>query len=118
VPKYGYQAAAAIMIFSEIALLLPFYYAIRKHLTRVPWIGITWQPMLASLACGAILWAARPVSLLLGLALALIAYPLVLWLLGGFRGEDLDVVWKAIPLGRLRRKTFTAEIAETAEEKK
>jgi len=118
VPKYGYQAAAAIMIFSEIALLLPFYYAIRKHLTRVPWVGITWQPMLASLACGAILWAARPVSLLLGLALALIAYPLALWLLGGFRGEDLDVVWKAIPLGRLRRRAFTAEIAETAEEKK
>jgi O-antigen/teichoic acid export membrane protein len=103
VPKYGYQAAAAIMIFSEIALLLPFYYAIRKHLTRVPWVGITWQPMLASLVCGAVLWATRPVSLLLGLALALIAYPVILWLLGGFRGNDLDVVWNAIPLGRLRR---------------
>jgi O-antigen/teichoic acid export membrane protein len=122
VPKYGYQAAAAIMIFSEIALLLPFYYAIRKHLTRVPWVGITWQPLVASLVCGGILWVVRPLSLLLALGLAIVAYPVALWLLGGFRGQDLDVMWNAIPLGRvrgfLRRKSFTAESAETTEEKK
>ncbi len=103
VPRYGYQAAAAILIFSEIALLLPFYYAVRKHLTRVPWLGITWQPLVASLACGAILWAMRPVSLLLGLLLAVLAYPTVLWLVGGFRADDLSVVWDAMPAGPLRR---------------
>ena len=116
VPRYGYQAAAAILIFSEIALLLPFYYAIRKHLTRVPWVGITWQPLVASLACAGILWATRPVSLLLGLLLAIVAYPIVLWLIGGFRGKDLDVVLAAIPVGRfrslLRGKAPAAEIAE------
>ncbi len=121
VPKYGYQAAAAILIFSEIALLLPFYYAVRKHLTRVPWLGIAWQPGLASLACGGILWAMRPVSLLLGLLLAVVAYPIVLWLVGGFRADDLSVVWDAIPAGRLRRllrgRTFTAEDAESAGQK-
>ena len=117
VPKYGYQAAAAILIFSEIALLLPFYYAVRKHLTRVPWLGIVWQPGLASLACAGILWATRPISLLLGLVLAAVAYPIVLWLVGGFRGKDLDVVWAAIPMGRVRRLLRMAT-ANNANERK
>ncbi len=117
VPRYGYQAAAAVLVFSEIALLLPFYYAVRKHLTRVPWFGIVWQPGLASLASAGILWAVRPFSLLLGLLLALIAYPLILWLIGGFRGGDLDVVWAAIPMGRLRRLLGGgAPLAEVTEE--
>lgn len=116
VPKYGYQAAAAILIFSEIALLLPFYYAVRKHLTRVPWLGISWQPLVASLACAGVLWIVRPASLLLGLLLAMATYPVALWLVGGFRAQDLNVVWDAIPAGRVQRwlggRPATADSAE------
>jgi len=39
IPIYSYRASALIHLFSELALLLPFYYCLRKHLAPVPWGG-------------------------------------------------------------------------------
>ncbi|MGD2040095.1 MAG: oligosaccharide flippase family protein, partial [Anaerolineae bacterium] len=39
IPAFSYQGAAVVTILSELALLIPFYYAIRKHLGPLPWLS-------------------------------------------------------------------------------
>jgi O-antigen/teichoic acid export membrane protein len=104
IPRYGYRAAAITTIFSEWALLIPFYYAVRKHLCHVPWISVTWRPALASAAMGAVLWLARDAHALIQVGVAGVVYCIVLALIGGFSQPDMALVWRLIPLDRLRAR--------------
>jgi O-antigen/teichoic acid export membrane protein len=102
IPRYGYRAAAITTIFSEWALLIPFYYAVRKHLCHVPWVGVTWRPALASAAMGAVLWLMRDAHALIQVVVAGVVYLAALALVGGFNQPDMVLVWGLIPLDRLR----------------
>jgi O-antigen/teichoic acid export membrane protein len=102
IPRYGYRAAAITTIFSEWALLLPFYYSVRKNLCHVPWLSVVWRPALASAAMGAALWLFKDVSALVLVALAVVVYFVALTLVGGFSQPDMPLVWQIIPLDRLR----------------
>ena len=102
IPRYGYQAAAVTTIISEWALLIPFYYAVRKNLCHVPWIDVAWRPALASATMGAALWQVRDSNALVLLALGGVVYFGTLALARGFRQPDMDLVWRLLPLDRLR----------------
>ncbi len=102
IPRYGYRAAAITTIFSEWALLLPFYYAVRKHLCHVPWINIAWRPVVASSVMGAVLWLIQDINALILVAIAGMVYIAVLALIGGLNQPDMGLVWRIIPLDRLR----------------
>ncbi|MCL6432210.1 MAG: oligosaccharide flippase family protein, partial [Anaerolineae bacterium] len=52
IPSYGYRAAAAVHVFSEAALLVPFYVGVRKHLSPIPWLRLCWRPTAAAAAAG------------------------------------------------------------------
>jgi O-antigen/teichoic acid export membrane protein len=65
IPSYGYVAAAAVTVASEVVLLAPFYYAVRKYLAPIPWVGLAWRPVAAAAAMG-----------IVGLALAQVMNPL------------------------------------------
>jgi O-antigen/teichoic acid export membrane protein len=104
IPRYGYPAAAITTIFSEWALLIPFYYAVRKHLGPVPWLSIVWRPAVAAAAMGSALWLLRGAHALILVAAAAVVYFAVLALAGGFRQPDMHLVWRVIPLGRLRAR--------------
>ncbi len=104
IPRYGYQAAAVTTILSEWSLLIPFYYAVRKHLCRVPWLDVIWRPAIAALAMGAAIWPMRAWSPLLFLPIGGIIYLAILWLAGGFRQPDMDFVWSAWKRKGGRRK--------------
>jgi O-antigen/teichoic acid export membrane protein len=104
IPRYGYQAAAVTTVFSEWALLIPFYYSIRKNLCHVPWLAIAWRPTLAAAAMGGVLWLLQGTNALLLVTVGGAVYAAVLALVGGFSQPDMAMVWQIIPLGRLRAK--------------
>jgi O-antigen/teichoic acid export membrane protein len=104
IPRYGYRAAAITTIFSEWALLIPFYYSVRKNLCRVPWVSVAWRPVLASATMGGVLWLLRETNALTLVAVAGVVYFVVLALVGGFSQPDMALVWRLIPLDQLRAR--------------
>jgi O-antigen/teichoic acid export membrane protein len=104
IPLYSYKAAAVITVFSEIALLVPFYYCVHKNLGAVPWLAIGWRPLLASAPAGLVMWVWPGDLALLAVPLAASVYLVGLFLLGAFRGDDMDIVLRMVPAGKLRQR--------------
>ncbi len=102
IPRYGYLAAAAITALSELALFLPFYYCVRKNLTRLSWLELAWRPVLAASAMAAAMWLRRGTSALLLLPLGAAVYVAVLVAVGTFRQPDVALVLELLP-ARLKR---------------
>ena len=102
IPSFSYQGAAVVTILSELALLVPFYYAIRKHLGSLPWLSIVWQPAIAATVMGTTLWLLRTLFWPLLIPIGGAVYLVVLAILGGFRQPDMDLLRTLIPLDRLR----------------
>jgi O-antigen/teichoic acid export membrane protein len=103
IPLYGYRAAAVTTILSEWALLIPFYLLVRKNLCTVPWFEVAWRPSLAAAVMGLSLWFLGELNFLLTCVVAGVTYLVVLALVGGLTQPDMSIIWRALPLGRLRR---------------
>ena len=101
IPRYGAVAAAVITVLSEFSLLFPFYYAVRKHLAPLPWLDLLWRQVAGALMAAAFVLVG-PFSLLLAIILAFAAYGLALVATGALKAQDMEAVWGALPLGRLR----------------
>ncbi len=101
IPVYSYRGAAVVTILSEWALLIPFYYAVRKHLGPLPWLSLFWQPAVASAAMGGVLWLLGDLFWPLLIPVGGAVYLAVLALVGGFRQPDMDLLLRVIPLDRL-----------------
>jgi O-antigen/teichoic acid export membrane protein len=104
IPLFSYRGAAVVTILSELALLLPFYYAVRKHLGPLPWVSLFWQPALASAVMAAVLWFVRDAPWPLLIPVGGAVYAVVLALIGGFRQPDMDLLGRLLPLDRLRNR--------------
>ncbi len=102
IPAFSYKGAAVITILSELVLLVPFYYAVRKHLGSLPWLSLFWQPAVASAAMAGVMWWLRGIPWLLLIPVGGVVYLVVLVLIGGFRQPDMDLVGRLVPLARLR----------------
>ncbi len=103
IPVYGYQAAAVTTILSELVLLLPFYYGVRKHLSPIPWVSLVWRPLVSTSVAGALVWLLRDVSFVLLVPLALLVYVALLVVTGTFTDEDIALIRRLLP-ARLRRR--------------
>lgn len=104
IPIFSYKGAAVVTILSELALLIPFYYAVRKHLGPLPWLSLFWQPAVASAVMGGVLWLLQDVPWPLLIPVGGVVYFVVLALVGGFRQPDMDLLGRLIPLARLRER--------------
>jgi len=104
IPAFSYQAAAVTTILSEVVLLLPFYYGIRKHLSAIPWASLTWRPLLSTLVTGVLIWLLRDVSFLLLIPASLAFYVGCLTVTGTFGPEDITLMKQMLP-ARFRPKT-------------
>ena len=104
IPIFSYQGAAVVTILSELALLIPFYYAVRKHLGPLPWVSLVWQPALASAVMGGALWLLRDLFWPLLIPVGGAIYLVVLALVGGFRQPDMDLLGRLLPLASLRAR--------------
>jgi O-antigen/teichoic acid export membrane protein len=111
IPAYGYQAAAVTTIASEMVLLLPFYYGVRKHLSAIPWVGLTWGPLLSTCVTGAIIWALRDLTFVLLIPLALTVYVFCLVVTRTFNKDDIALMKQLLP-ARLRSNTAPEEALE------
>ncbi|MFH1927612.1 MAG: oligosaccharide flippase family protein [Chloroflexota bacterium] len=108
IPIYGYQAAAVIAVVSELALLIPFYYGVRRHLAPLPWFELTWRPAASAALMGIVTLALRqPIGLILASVCGLTIYILALVLLGTFETDDMELARRALPLGKFRRKLLS-----------
>jgi len=99
IPIYSYQASALIHLFSELALFLPFYYCLRKHLAPVSWGRLLWRPALAAALMGGLLVVLRDVSFLLTVPLGGLIYFLALMLLGTFSKEEIALFKSLMSFG-------------------
>lgn len=104
IPAYSYQGAAVVTILSELVLLVPFYYAVRKHLGPLPWISLFWQPTLASAVMAGVMWLLRDLPWLLLIPVGGVVYLVVLALVGAFRQPDMDLLGRLLPVERLKAR--------------
>ena len=102
IPIYGYRAAAVITVLSEIVLLIPFYYCVRKNLSAIPWLDIFWRPSLAAAIMAATLWGLGLYTGLLALPIGIVAYGAALTFLGAFGPEEREIMRRMLPLDRWR----------------
>ena len=109
IPSLGYVGAALVTILSEIVLLLPFYYSVRKNLASIPFWSIAWRPMLAACVMGVALWGlVARAGLLVAVPLAGTLYLVLLIALGAL-GEDERALLRHLVPVRWHR---LAQIAE------
>jgi len=93
-----------------LALLLPFYYCLRRHLAPVSWGRLLWRPALAAALMGGLLGLLRDASLFLTVPLGGLVYFLALIILRPFSEEEVALFksllsfgpWKAKPASDLR----------------
>jgi O-antigen/teichoic acid export membrane protein len=111
IPRYSYLASATITILSELALLLPFYYGVRKYIGPVPWHEVAWRPAVAAAGMGIVIWLLRPVSLGVGVVASFPAYLALLWVLGAFATPDVAGLLELVPWSR-RKGTDRCESSE------
>jgi O-antigen/teichoic acid export membrane protein len=105
IPTFGYVGAAIVTIFSEFSLLFPFYYSVRRHVGVVPWFSLCAAPVAATVAMGLGILGLTNLSVNLWVAVALGwgVYLVALVATGAFRNEDMAVVWRALPVGPLKK---------------
>jgi len=97
IPRFGYPAAAAITILSELVLFVPFYTSIRRNLAPLPLVEILWRPIAAAGLMGIVLWALGSLSFALSLPIAGAIYLAALMMLGAFTAEDRILAWRLLP---------------------
>jgi O-antigen/teichoic acid export membrane protein len=101
---FSYKGAAVVTVLSELALLAPFYFAVRKHLGPLPWVSLFWQPVAASVAMAGVLYPLRHLFWPLLIPIGGVVYAAVLVLAGGLRQPDMDLLWRLVPVERIRAR--------------
>ncbi|MBN1400461.1 MAG: oligosaccharide flippase family protein [Anaerolineae bacterium] len=104
IPWKGYIVSAYIAIASEIALLVPFYIGIRRHLTPLPWLQIVWRQAVAALPLALLLVLLPHRYALGGIVAGLLCYLVCIRLLRMFTAREWEAVRRVIPAGRLTGK--------------
>lgn len=102
IPMFSYAGAAIVTIASEIVLLIPFYYCVRKYIGRLPVSGIALRPVLSVALMGVCLWWIRDWNPLLLVAIGGGVYIAALLALRTFSQEEMQMMRSTLP--RLRRR--------------
>ena len=97
IPPLTYVGAALVTVFSEFALLIPFYYALRKHMEPLPILDIFWRPALAAGIMGALMYMLMPQNLFVALVVRTLAYGIVLFVTGALGADEWLLVQKLVP---------------------
>jgi O-antigen/teichoic acid export membrane protein len=98
IPTYGYLAASAVTVASELALFAPFWRVIRRDLPPIDLLGLAWRPTLAAILMAGPVWALRDWSTILAVPVGGAVYCAALLALRAF-----DAAERSLVLGALRR---------------
>jgi O-antigen/teichoic acid export membrane protein len=88
IPVFGYIAAAALTVATELVIMIPFLQVLRAENARSPLLALAWRPAVAALIMGAAMLAAYQAHWLAAAAVAPPVYVAALWLLGAFGAEE------------------------------
>lgn len=91
-PRVGIVGAAAMTIFSEALQGIFYFYFVKKKITDFRFFSLIWQPVLASLVMGFVVWNIRTMHLILVVPIAVVVYALILLLLRFFKKDDITYV--------------------------
>ncbi len=92
IPIYGFAGAAVVTIISEVVLLVPFLWAIERHVGHASLLRISAKPALAAIFMGAVLWWLRDWNFVLLILVGTAIYPAALLALRTFNDDDREVV--------------------------
>ena len=109
VPRFGYIASAALLTPAELALFIPFYWAVRRHVTAMPWPRLLGGPALAAGVNAGVVWGLAQIGMPLPAALppGFLAYLAILAILGVFRSPDFTILAARLPKLRLSKNEPT-----------
>lgn len=97
IPVLSYRGAALVTVLSELALLAPFYYALRKHMPPLPILDILWRPAVAAFAMGLALYFLVPQNIIGALIAASLVYGATLLFSGALGPDEWLIVDKMLP---------------------
>jgi len=89
IPRWSYFAAAATTVLTESLVAILMIVAIHRYLHFWPKLGAFLKSLLAALLMVMIIWYLRPLNLFILLALALVVYFGLLYLIKGFSTKDI-----------------------------
>ncbi len=118
IPALTYRGAALVTVLSEFALLIPFYYALRKHMEPLPILDLFWRPAVAAAVMGAVLYFLVPQSIFLALLAGSLVYVIVLVGTGALGPDEWLLLYRLVPkrfgsiLARLSRGAIPANAAK------
>ncbi len=101
-PAYSYRAAAITTIFSELVLLVGFFWLMRSSLGAINWVYLLWQPVVTSGVAFGVIWILWQSMPLLALGIGMLTYLAILWCLQPFSSQEAARLSSILP-GRLRR---------------
>ncbi len=88
IPTYGYLAASAVTVASELVLLVPFWRVIQRELPDVSLARLGWRPASAALIMAGPVWLAAGVSSILAILVGALAYGVALVALRALDADD------------------------------
>lgn len=97
IPPLTYRGAALVTVLSELALLAPFYYALRKHMEPLPILDIFWRPALAGAVMGGVLYLLVAQNILVALTIATPIYAVILVLSGALGADEWLLIQRLVP---------------------
>lgn len=103
IPSYGFVGAAAVTIASEIFEGLAFYYYVRRHVGRLPWLRLLWRPWLGAGVMALTMWGLWSLNLFIGLVAGLAVYGIAIIGLGAFNAEERATLASILPSGLRQR---------------
>lgn len=114
VPQLSYVGAAITTVLSEVVLLVPFWFAVRRYVGRVRIFPFVWRPGLATLVMAPVAWAivGTPIPLL-AIPVGGCVYGLALLALGGVTSEERALFRAAIG-ARAGPSTFVLDRGDRA----
>ncbi|MGQ9676282.1 MAG: oligosaccharide flippase family protein [Chloroflexota bacterium] len=96
---YSYVGAAIVTILSEIVLLAPFLYCVRRHVGHISLPSLMLRPVVAAALMGAVVWQVRALNPFLVIAIGAVVYAVALLALRTFQEEDRQVFRRLLARG-------------------
>ncbi len=92
IPWFGLYAASIVTILSELVLFAVFLPVLRREGLPPPLFALSWRPVLAMLVMGGAMLLVLPTGWLFAALVALPVYGGVLWLLGAFGPQEIELI--------------------------
>lgn len=92
IPHFGFRAAAAMTLVSELVQAFFYFYFVRSHITNFKFFGSFVKPTICAFLMAALLYLLKQHSLVLTLPLGMLSYAIFIMLSGFVKPEDLKIV--------------------------